>query len=240
MRAHAVLLDVTHRLLVVDGAPFAVDVPDGERPLRALELAAPGALGCELPFSLGQRVEGGDAWFAFVDDQVRPPAGERVPIEIWAAQGGGAWALYVDVLLGGWRPPTTRLDVWHFGNEPRLASQLAHCVIKGIKRATASWVALARHEGWTDLAPGTVSIVTDGFGIPLCAIETTRVDRVRFGDVTPAFAAAEGEGDASLADWRAGHQAYYDREAARIGLPFTDDAELDLSHFRVLKVFERA
>lgn len=237
MRGHAVVLDVTHRLLLVDGAPFAVDVPAGERPLRALEQAAPAALGRELPFPLAQRVDGEDAWFAFVDDRL---TGDLVPLATWAAQGGGPWALYVDGLLGGWRPPTTDLDAFFFGNEPRLASQLAHCVIKGIKRATASWVALARHEGWIDVRPGQVSIVTDGFGTPLCAIETTRVDRVRFGDVTPGFAAAEGEGDASLADWRAGHQRYFEREAARVGIPFDDDAEVELSHFRVLEVFERA
>jgi uncharacterized protein YhfF len=238
MRAHAILLDVNHRLLRVGGAPFAIDVPAGERPLHALEQAAPSALGRELPFPLAFRVDGEDAWFAFVDDQLT--TGERVPLPTWAAQGGGPWALYISGLLGGWQPPTTELDVWFFGNEPRLASQLVHCVTKGIKRATASWVALARHEGWIDLGPGQVSIVTDGFGIPQCAIETTRVDRVPFRDVTPAFAAAEGEGDTSLADWRAGHQSYFDREAARIGVPFTDDSEVDLSHFRVLKVFGRA
>ncbi|HSS01117.1 MAG TPA: ASCH domain-containing protein [Kofleriaceae bacterium] len=237
MRAHAVVLDVTHRSLIVDGAPFAVDVPAGERPLRALERAAPGALGRELGFPLAQRVDRDDAWFAFVDDELT--TGDLVPLATWAAQGGGPWAVYVEGMLGGWQPPTTQLEAWCFGNEPRIASQLAHCVIKGPKRATASWVALARHEGWTDLAPGAVSIITDGFGVPLCAIETTQVDRVRFGDVTPAFAAAEAEGDASLADWRSGHQRYYGREAARIGLPFTDDSEVDLSHFRVLHVFGR-
>src|SRR5689334_17809879 len=85
MRAHAVVLDVTHRLLRVGGAPFAVEVPAGERPLHALEVAAPGALGRALPFPLAQRVDGEDAWFAFVDDQLT--AGERVPIATWAAQG---------------------------------------------------------------------------------------------------------------------------------------------------------
>lgn len=238
MRAHAVLLDVTHRLLVVEGAPFAADVRAGQRSLHALETAAPGALGRELPFPLAQRIAGGDAWFAFIDDQLT--GGAPVPITTWAAQGGEPWALYVEGLLGGWQPPTTQLAVWHFANEPRLASRLAHCVIKGIKRATASWVAHDRHEGWVPLPPGAVSIVTDGFGIPLCALETMQVDRVRFGDVTPAFAAAEGEGDSSLADWREAHQEYYDREAARIGIPFNDDSELELSHFRVLKVFQRA
>jgi hypothetical protein len=33
MRAHAIWLGVAHRLLTIDGAPFGVDVPAGERPL---------------------------------------------------------------------------------------------------------------------------------------------------------------------------------------------------------------
>jgi uncharacterized protein YhfF len=238
MRAHAVLLDLQHRLLLIDGAPFSVDVPAGTRPLQALEAAAEARLGRPLPVSLGRYIAGDDAWFAFVDHTLT--AGELVPLRIWAAKFAGPWTLYVEGMLGGWQPPTTELEVFCFGNEPTLASRLAHCVIKGTKRATASWVALAEHEGWTGFRPGLVSIVTDGFGTPLCAIETTQVDRARFGDVGPEFAAAESEGDGSLPDWRAAHQHYYTGEAARIGVPFTDDSELYLEQFRVLHVFQRA
>jgi uncharacterized protein YhfF len=237
MRAHAVLLDVTHRLLLIDGAPFSVEVPAGERPLHALEVAAERQLGRALPVVLGYRSAGEDAWFAFVDDKLT--TGELVPLHIWAAGRAEPWELYVEGMLGGWRPPTTELDVFFFGNEPRLASQLAHCVVKGVKRATASWVVLAEHEGWVSLSPGMVSIVTDGFGVPLCAIELTRVDRLPFGESVPEMAAAEGEGDLSLADWRAAHKQYYDREAVRIGRPFTDDSEIDFTYFRVLQVFQR-
>lgn len=237
MRAHAVLLDVTHRLLLINGAPFSVDVPAGERPLHALEVAARNQLGRELPVVLGYRLVGEDAWFAYVDDTLT--TGELVPLRIWSAELPAPWALYIDGMLGGWRPPTTELDVFFFGNEPRLASQLAHCVVKGVKRATTSWVVLADHEGWVSLSPGMVSIVTDGFGIPLCAIELTRVDRLKFGESGPEMAAAEGEGDLSLADWRAAHKQYYDREAVRIGQPFTDDSEIDFTYFRVLQVFQQ-
>ena len=238
MRAHAVLLDVQHRLHLVDGAPFSIDVPAGARPLQTLEAALQTQLGRDLPVSLGRRIIGDDAWFAFVDHTLTAP--ELVPLRSWAGKLGVPWALYVEGMLGGWRPPTTELEVFYFGNEPRLASQLAHCVVKGTKRATATWIALAEHEHWTGFRPGLVSIVTDGFGTPLCAIETTRVDRARFGDVGPEFAAAESEGDGSLPDWRQAHQHYYAAEGARIGTPFTEDSELYLEHFRVLKVFERA
>jgi uncharacterized protein YhfF len=237
MRAHAVLLDVTHRLLLINGAPFSVDVPAGERPLHALEVAAQSQLGRELPVVLGYWMAGTDAWFVFVDDTLT--TGELVPLRIWAAELAGPWAVYVEGMLGGWRPPTTELDVFFFGNQPRLASQLAHCVVKGIKRATATWVAADEQDGLVALRPGMVSIVTDGFGVPLCAIELTRVDRLKFGDSVPEMAAAEGEGDLSLADWRAAHKEYYDREAVRIGQPFTDDSEIDFSYFRVLQVFQR-
>jgi len=237
MRAHAVLLDVTHRLLVLDGAPFAVDVPAGERPLRALESAAPARLGRELPVPLCQRVDGDDAWFGFVDDTLK--TGELVPLRSWATRFPAPWTLYIEGMLGGWQPPTTDLVAFFFGNEPRLASQLAHHVVKGTKRGTTSWVALAEHEGWDSMTAGLVSIVTDGFGIPLCAIRTTRIERARFRDAGPEIAAAEGEGDLSLDDWRAAHLHYFGGEAARTGIPFTDDSELELEYFEVLKVFQR-
>lgn len=239
MRAHAVLLDVTHRLLLRDGAPFAVEVPAGMRPLAALEAAVEHQLGCALRVALGGLRDGDDAWFAFVEPGLGAAQGELVPLRAWAARLATPWAVYVEALLGGWRPPTTELEVFFFGNEPRLASQLAHQVVKGVKRATTSWVAVAEHEGWTVMRPGMISIVTDGFGIPLCAIETTRVDRGRFGDASEEFAAAEGEGDRSLDDWRAGHVSYFTAEAARIGATFGDDAEMYYEHFRVLRVFRR-
>jgi len=237
MRAHAILLDVTHRLLLRNGAPFAVDVPPGVRPLQALEAGAQAQLGRGLGVSLGCRITGDDAWFVFVD--AGWTGGELVPLRRWSGSLATPWSVYVDAMLGGWQPPTTELEVFFFGNEPGLASQLAHHVVKGGKRATTSWVAVAEHEGWTTMRPGMVSIVTDGFGIPLCAIETTRVERARFGDAGDEIAAAEDEGDRSLVDWREAHRRYYEAEGARIGIPFTDDAEMYYEYFRVLRVFQR-
>jgi uncharacterized protein YhfF len=237
MHVHAVLLDLTHHLVLTDGAPFTAQVPDGARALAALESAASQRIGRALGVALGHRLEGDHAWFVFVDTAW---PGERVPLRSWAPANATPWALYRDAMLGGWQPPTTALDVFYFGNEPRLASQLAHHVVKGTKRATTGWTAVAAHDGWALPRPGLVSIVTDGFGIPLCAIETTRVDHGRFGDAGPEIATAEAEGDGSFADWQAAHQRYFATESARIGVPFSDDAELCYEYFRVLRVFQRA
>jgi uncharacterized protein YhfF len=246
VRVHAIWLDVAHRLLTIErgepggginGALFGVDVPAEERPLVALAAAAQHELGRAPGVPLGYRVVGGDAWCVVVGPA--PRGGALVPLRTWAAEQPAAWRVYVDTMLGGWEPPTTELDVFYFGNEPQLASQLAHHVIKGTKRATVSWVAVAEHDGGSLPRAGMVSIVTDGFGVPLCAIETTRVERGRFGDAGPEIAEAEGEGDGSLADWRAAHQHYYEAEGTRIGIAFTDDADIVYEHFRVLRVFQR-
>ena len=87
---------------------------------------------------------------------------------------------------------------------------------------------------------GTVSIVTDRFGYAQCAIRTERIERLRFGDVESRHAWVEGEGDRTLEDWRAGHLAYFEREAARLGLAFSDDELVFFEHFRLIAVFGHA
>lgn len=87
---------------------------------------------------------------------------------------------------------------------------------------------------------GAVSIVTDGFGFPVCAIRIESVERLRFAEVTAAHAFAEGEGDRSLEDWREVHARYFRAEAAELGLVFSERIELFYERFRVLAVFGEA
>jgi uncharacterized protein YhfF len=215
MQATALVLSTTHR-----GHAITVDVPAGTRPLAALERSS---------WPLGRVVADDHVWFAFVEQGVD---GDRR----WTVDPA-LWRLYVAAVLGGWEPPTRDFDVFYFGSTPEQASRLAHCVIKGTKRATSGWIAAAEREGSTIPTPGLVSIVTDGFGIPLCAIQSERVERERFGDATIEIAIAEGEGDLTLEDWRAGHRAYFEAEAKRLGLVFDDNSELVHEYFRVLHVF---
>jgi uncharacterized protein YhfF len=210
MRATALVLDVAHR-----GRVITVDVPRGVRPLAVLGLNWP----------LGHR----DDAFVFIEQ-------ERQPDRAWTGNRA-MWQLYVDAVLGGWEPPTRNFDVFYFGATPEQAARLAHHVVKGKKRGTTGWIAALEREGATIPTPGLVSIVTDGFGIPLCAIETERVITNRFGDAPEDIAIAEAEGDCSLDDWRTSHRAYFEREGARIGTSFHDDSLVLHEYFRVLRVF---
>jgi uncharacterized protein YhfF len=214
VKATALVLDVAHR-----GRALTIDVPEGKRPLAALARDS---------WPLGHRLTEGHAWFAYVET---PKQESRA----WT-QDTALWKLYIEAVLGGWEPPTRDFDVFAFGSTPEQAARLAHHVIKGEKRGTTGWVAASKLDGSTIPVPGMVSIVTDGFGIPLCAIQTERVVYGTFAQATDEIARAEAEGDCTLEDWREGHRAYFEKEGATIGVPFTDDAELFHEYFRVLRI----
>ena len=108
-------------------------------------------------------------------------------------------------------------EATYFGDAEATADHLAALVLEGTKRATATLVWGLEHEGKRLPRPGDLSIVTNWAREPLCVIETQSVRVVPFDHVTEAFAAAEGEGDASLSYWRDAHWAYYGRECLRIG-----------------------
>jgi uncharacterized protein YhfF len=115
----------------------------------------------------------------------------------------------------------------------------AHLVVCGDKRGTAAWLRAVALEGASVPGPGTVSLVTDAAGVPRCAIRSEAVRRLRFGDADAEIARLEGEGDLSLEDWRDTHRRYFEAEAARHGLRFSDDEEIFVERFSVLHVVGR-
>lgn len=119
---------------------------------------------------------------------------------------------------------------WPFGDSPELADELAELVIHGQKRASCSSLnSFIREEIKPEI--GGYSIVLDGKNVPVCVIRTISMQLVRFCDVTPAIAAAEGEGDLSLAFWQREHQAYFTREGF-----FSPEMELIFEEFILIEV----
>lgn len=147
------------------------------------------------------------------------------------------WELYCETLLGGYEPKSRLLDVFQFGGTPEQAARLAHLVLKGKKRWTSASLVAQDLQGLVVPSVGLLSIVTDGFGIPLCLIETMETRHVAFQDVTPDVASGEGEGDLSYEDWRDGHVAYFSREAQELGLEFAANTMVFNERFEVRKIF---
>lgn len=120
---------------------------------------------------------------------------------------------------------------WGFGNDPAMADDLGRLVRDGPKRATTSL--LSWYEG-EDAEPmpvvGALSLILDGCDQPLCVIRTTGVEVRAFGLVDEAFAWVEGEGDRSLAHWRAAHVDFFASE----GRPVAEDTPVVLETFELL------
>lgn len=233
------VLDRSHAVLVEgDRLP---EIPlAGARPMHAVT-AAFAARGLALPAPAGSRARAdGGRDFAFVIERVDAPPGMTWRPLRDVASDDALWSLYVEVVLGGYEPPTRALDVWSFGNTPVMAANLVHLVVCGQKRVTMGWVDAANKEGTPLAYLGGVSIVTDYYGYPRVCLRTAEVREMRFDEVTPAHAAGEGEGDLSYEDWREGHTAYFTREAEALGLVFDDSARIAVETFEVLQIIGRA
>jgi uncharacterized protein YhfF len=113
-----------------------------------------------------------------------------------------------------------------FGDSPRLADELLDLVLKGIKTATCS-----TEDEPNPSTQGERWIVLDGRGLPRCVIESTEVTYRRYSDVDAAFAHDEGEGDRSLAYWRAAHRRYFGRQGK-----FSEDMMLMCERFGVVEI----
>jgi len=129
---------------------------------------------------------------------------------------------------------TALYDVFHFDDNEDSAEALLALVLDGAKRATASlrWHYEAR--GRRLPRPGDLSVVTDWRGTPRCVIETTAVELRAFDEVDADFAAAEGEGDLSLAYWRDVHRAFFGRLCAALGRERSPRMPVVCERFRVV------
>lgn len=227
------VLDRTHHVLMAgDRLPEIAFA--GPRPLKTV-VDHFTTLALELPAPAGSQ-PGGDGGrdFAFVIDRVAAPLGHSWRPLREVTSDDVIWSIYIGVMLGGYQPPVRAVDVWSFGDRPEMAAQLAHLVINGGKRATMGWIAAAQRQATPLAYSGGVSVVTDSFGYPRCVVRSTEVHEYAFRDVPAAAAAAEAEGDLTYDDWREGHQAYFTREAERLGLVFDDAAVIAVEYFELL------
>jgi uncharacterized protein YhfF len=150
------------------------------------------------------------------------------------------WRAYLARI--GETPETTRktYTAWAFGDHADLADELCELVLAGTKRATAGSLKEYEADGEPIPRAGDLSVVTDGAGTARCVIRTTRVDHVRFEDVDEEFARTEGEGDKTLAWWRAAHAAYYERRFRGLGLEPDPNPLVAAERFEVVHPVDQA
>jgi uncharacterized protein YhfF len=86
---------------------------------------------------------------------------------------------------------------------------LVAAVLDGTKTATTGLLQDYEIEGEPLPTVGARAAVIDSAGRPVAVIELTDVHVSRLGDVDLEHAQDEGEGDDSVAAWRAGHEEYW-------------------------------
>ena len=131
------------------------------------------------------------------------------------------------------------LPVAEFAFPGPLRDQLVAAILAGDKTTTTGLVADYELEGSPLPQPGQRQAVVDSAGNRVAVIEVTAVRVVRLADVDLAHAVGEGEGYASVAEWRAGHERFWHSAQMRAamddpGFTVDDDTLVVAEEFRLL------
>jgi uncharacterized protein YhfF len=139
-------------------------------------------------------------------------------------------------------PNTSEMIQGEFAFPGPLRDRLVALILAGHKTATTSIVAEYAMKSEPLPNVGDLEAVIDSNGIPVAAIQKIRVRICKLRDVDLQHALDEGEGDESLEDWRKSHEIFWHSDENRKELEdpnftVTDDTEVVLEKFRVVKVY---
>jgi uncharacterized protein YhfF len=132
------------------------------------------------------------------------------------------------------------LPVAEFAFPGPLRDQLVSAILAGAKTTTTGLVADYEDEGESLPQPGLRQAVVDSAGHRVAVIEITAVRVIRLDDVDLAHATGEGEGYASVAEWRAGHEQFWHSGEMRKalgdpGFTVNDDTLVVAAAFRLVE-----
>ena len=123
-----------------------------------------------------------------------------------------------------------------------LREQLVSAVLRGEKIATAGLLVDYERDGEPVPEPGNRYLLVDNDDRGVAVVETTEVRVLRVGDCDLDFARDEGEGFATVAEWREAHdgfwRSYAEEIRAYLGDPswdVSDDTLFVAERFRVVE-----
>jgi uncharacterized protein YhfF/RimJ/RimL family protein N-acetyltransferase len=132
------------------------------------------------------------------------------------------------------------LPVAEFAFPGPARERLLAAILDGRKTATTALHEEHVRRGERIPSRGERSVAVDSAARPVAVLETTEVRVIPIGTVDEAFARDEGEGFASVAAWRAAHEAFFRSDAmcAALGEPpveVRDDTLVVCERFRVVE-----
>ena len=144
------------------------------------------------------------------------------------------WQAYVNSRPDAEEAARRFSEVFRIGDSEHTADEGANLIKQGGKTTTSSL--LWEYEVANKSLPqvGSLSIVEDGRGNPVCIVETTWVAIKKFAEVDAQFAYDYGEWDRTLESWREHCWVYYEAQCRSIGKAATPEMPLVCERFRVV------
>lgn len=127
----------------------------------------------------------------------------------------------------------TEYEAWAFGDD---TDGLAELVKQGIKTGTSSAYPLYEMDGEPLPEASGYSVILNSKDEAVCIIENTKVYVVPFCEVSAKHACKEGEGDRSLAYWRAVHEEFFSECMAEAGMTFDESMKVVCEEFKLVYV----
>ena len=119
-----------------------------------------------------------------------------------------------------------------FGNTKEDIDELAHKVFSRQKTATSSLLDYYRLNLKERSQLGDCIAVLDASDKEIVVVRITKIEIVKFQDISESFAIEEGDGN--LENWSKIHQAYYSNQLSLIEKKLDGDTELVCEWFEVV------
>ncbi|WP_180966122.1 ASCH domain-containing protein [Fischerella thermalis] len=125
-------------------------------------------------------------------------------------------------------------ETFHIGDSEASADHGAELIKQGIKIATSSllWEYQAANKPLPKV--GSLSILENGRGEPVCVVETTWLEIKNFNEIDVQFAYDYGEWDRTLKTWHQECWEYYSEQCYSLGREPTKEMPLVCERFRVV------
>ncbi|MFD7257395.1 ASCH domain-containing protein [Streptomyces sp. NPDC059874] len=132
------------------------------------------------------------------------------------------------------------LPPYELGFPGPLRDKLVAAVLSGAKTATTGLLAAYQMEDEPLPEVGQRTALVDSAECPVAVLEVTDVRVLSLGEVDLGHALAEGEGYASVAEWRASHEEFWHGAQSRAflgdpGFTVNDDTPVVTERFRLVE-----
>ncbi len=125
-------------------------------------------------------------------------------------------------------------ESYYFCDNKKDADNLAELVKIGVKTATSSLYCLYELEQEKLPKSDDLAIITDFEGNAVAIISNSKVEIIKFSEVTEELASREGEGDKSLQYWRKVHIDIFTKWLKEFNMDFDESMEIVYENFEVL------